>query len=155
MSVKNHIERVWIETKIDENPDLSYLGEYSSSPNEGAITTGKDGRHFPYFNPTMTAEQTGNPDSPQQDFERMEAYNRGDWYIMGIIAKATIKTVSGLLQTIRSSGLWGVESDSDKSYLREVACEELAGLANELESLGFGNAAIGRAIKNCDFGKIE
>jgi hypothetical protein len=69
---------------------------------------------------------------------------------MGIIAKASIRTHSGLLQIIRSNGLWGVESDVEESSLNEIVNDELCSLRKELESIGFGKRSIDYAFKNID-----
>ena len=86
----------------------------------------------------------------EQNYQRCEAYNRGDWHMIGIIAKAEIVTLGDICQTIRSGGLWGVESDSGQAYLDEVAQEELAQLRAELGSLGLGKRAIDYAFKNVE-----
>ena len=172
MSKKNKLQivSVRIEHKADESPDLSFLGELTDSPESGAIIrigehAGKfvselseddclpeRCREYRFFVPAMTGDQTGNPESPKQDFERMEAYNRGDWQMLGIIAKAEIfNPVTNCTQTIRSGGLWGVESDGGE-YLKEVAKEQLSELQAELQALngGIGERAIAYAINNCE-----
>ncbi len=163
---KNRIESVRIETVTDTDPDTSYIGHYTNHPSPEAIIrvgehAGKQvkdlpddyehpsrGREYLYFLPAMTAEETGNPESPKQDFERMESLNDGQWCFVGIIAKAVIVSAQGVTQTIRSGGLWGIESDSDKSYLEEIARDELFNLRAELEAFGFGKRAIDYAFKN-------
>ena len=84
--------------------------------------------------PAMTDEETGNPDSPEQDYQRCEDYNRCGWHMIGVYAVARI-TIGGVAQEIRSAGLWGVESDSG-DYLPEVADEELAQLRGLLADVG-------------------
>jgi hypothetical protein len=37
---------------------------------------------------------------------------------------------------IRSSGLWGIESDSGDDYFKEVALEQLDELENMLQAIG-------------------
>jgi len=104
----------------DPHSDLSYLGEYSSEPSEHAIETGHtDGRHYPYFNPA-------NPDYAQEDFERMKAYNNGDWMMTGVVA--TIKLDGRVLG---NGSLWGVEyafkvEDYHKEFMRDVVREAIA-----------------------------
>jgi hypothetical protein len=101
----------------------------------------------------------------QQDYARCESYNRGDWCYLGIIAKAEVQSgvevagkvlekadgkrvaLLGPIQTLRSGGLWGIESDSADSYFAVVEQEELAQLADELKAFGFGDRAIKYAIK--------
>jgi hypothetical protein len=161
MRSKSHILNVWIEHQIDEDPDFSTLGEYTDTPEIGAfvrdtgevITEDTDmdslpsrGREYRFFVPAMTGEETGNPDSPRRDYERMEAYNRGDWHCIGVIAKAEI-VVNGVTQTLRSGGLWGVESDAGSDDLAEVGKEELTALRGILANLSaFGKVALDRAF---------
>jgi hypothetical protein len=107
-------------------------------------------REYNYFVPYAGGEEPGTDDYKKyglRDYARMEALSRGEWYFMGIIAKAKIITESGTVQTVRSGGLWGIESDSG-DYIKEVEEEELASLRIELESFGFGKRAIDYAIKN-------
>jgi hypothetical protein len=123
---------------------------------------GDMGRHeFRYFNPSFnylradgslqeghTAEEVRK--YVAQDYARMESLNRGDWSYIGIKAEAEISIPSGsysTLQTIHSGGLWGIESDSDKSYFAEVQADELANLRAQLSALGFSKRAIAAAFK--------
>lgn len=166
---KLKILKVWLEHKHDEDPDTSYLGKYSSNWEKGAIVrigehAGKfyeelpedyrlsnDRREHTFFIPAMTGAETGNPDSPKQDYERMEALNRGDWGYIGIIAKAQVwNPQTQVTQVVRSGGLWGIESDSGKEYLASVELEELAGLKDELIALGIGERAITHAFGNVE-----
>ena len=149
------IERVIVEHIPDDNTDLSHLGEYTNSPgykNE-AIDRKERGDmgkgEYRYFVPGMTGEETGNPDSPEQDYQRMENYNRGDWQMIGIRASAEI-VVDGVCQTITSGGLWGIESDSGADYFSEVGRDELGQLRGLLAELGFSTKAIAKAMKACD-----
>lgn len=165
MKTKNQILSVRIETVGDDDPDLSYLGEFTNDPSPEAFIRygehsgkqvkdlGEDdslpekGREYRFFLPGMTAEQTGNPESPKQDWRRMEDYGNG-WSMVGIIAKAVIQTESGISQTLRSGGIWGVESDISKEYVAELEKEELSALHRELENLGFKPRAIRYAFRN-------
>ena len=108
---------------------------------------------FRYFNPyhercpgESTADIRGHC---QQDYERMERLNRGDWCFIGIRADAEI-VVDGVMQEISSGGLWGIESDSDRAYLTEIEGEQLSELRDQLRALGFGTRAIGTAFKNAE-----
>jgi hypothetical protein len=76
--------------------------------------------------------------------ERLEAYNRGDWHMVGIDARAFV-VVDHVRQEITSGGLWGIESDSDADYLREIAGEELSSLVSILRALGFDDDDIAAA----------
>jgi hypothetical protein len=148
--MRNRIESVKVRREVDADPDLSYLGEYSNHASDNSIDRverGDAGRgEYRYFTPAMTGAQTGNPDSPEHDYQRAEAYNRGAWCMVGVWAEAEV-IVSGTVQRIRSGGLWGIESDSDASYFEEVAREQLAELADILaEFIGLSRSAIKRAF---------
>ena len=83
-----------------------------------------------------------------EDWRRVEAFYNGEWGFVGIIAKAEV-LVLGQLQTIRSGGLWGIESDFT-DCIAEVELEELDNLKTQLLSLGFKNRAINYAVKKCE-----
>lgn len=172
MKNKNHIEGVRIETVADESPDLSYLGKYSNSAEtEFAIDReerGDCGRgEYRFFNPGSV--EAFNPaaswipadaadkrahweaamrSNAEADYKRAEAGNAGDWHMVGVIAKAVVRSASGVSQTLRSGGLWGIESDSGAEYIESVKADELADLRRELESFGFSTRAINYAFKN-------
>ena len=76
----------------------------------------------------------------------MEELNNGEWNFIGIQARAEI-VLDGVCQTIRSGGLWGIESDSDDSYFQEVEQEELTSLRGILHTMGFSKRAIATAVK--------
>jgi len=73
--------------------------------------------------------------------DRYRQYRNGEFGFIGIRAEAEI-VVNGVCQTITSGGLWGIESDSDRSYFSEVEQEEIEQLKLILESLGFSTATI-------------
>lgn len=133
-----------LEEIPDESPDTSFIGEYANHWKEGAIDRKERGdmsrNEYRYFIPAMSGEATGNPDSPEQDYERMESLNRGAWCFIGIRASVEVNIPLhgsyAVRQTFHSPGLWGIESDSGKEYLREVFEEESNTLAQMLESLG-------------------
>jgi len=73
----------------------------------------------------------------QEEFaDRLQEYRRGDFYFEGCWAEAKI-LVNGVVQTVRSGGLWGIESDGDSAYKASVEAEEKVALAEILASLGF------------------
>lgn len=136
--------------QTDDNPDLSYLGEYSNNPASVHIDRkerGDMGRfEMRYFNAGC-----GDPDYIEQDYARAEAYNRGEWGMIGISAVADVQFSNGApTQKIRSGGLWGIESDSDTDYFSEVEREELDALRSELLSVGFSKRAVTSAMKNVE-----
>jgi hypothetical protein len=84
------------------------------------------------------------------DAQRLHDLNRGEWHYVGIIAKAEFQVGSSLVQTFRSGGLWGVESDSDESYFTQIEGEQLSELRDQLEAIGFKKRAIDYAFKNVE-----
>lgn len=76
----------------------------------------------------------------------MESYNNDDWQYIGVKAQAEI-VIDEVCQKITSGGLWGIESDSEESYLKEVESEEMAELRGILYELGFSKRAIATAVK--------
>jgi hypothetical protein len=89
----------------------------------------------------------------KQDYERMESLNAGHWSYMGIRAEAEIILDPfgiATVQRISSGGLWGIESDSDASYITDVENDELSDLRHELHAIGFSKRAISTAFKNVE-----
>lgn len=110
---------------------------------------------FRFFNGCVENYKGETPENirkyVRQDYERMERLQRGDWGYIGIRAEAEVLIPSNghsIVQEVTSGGLWGVESDSDKSYLASVGGEELAELRKQLYVLGFSKRAIATACKN-------
>ena len=102
----------------DEYPDLSFLEQsYSDVEND--------------------AEREN---MQKADEARLAAYNRGDWYMRGLFVEARISVPIGggsfALYTLRSPGLWGVESDCGASYENEVWQEEEHALRAALKEMG-------------------
>ena len=135
------IEKIVIHRDVDTDPDLSWLGKYANQP-AGPFTIDRQERgdmgrnEFRYFN--CGDNYKGSPAKEmeeycEQDYKRAEAYNRGDWYMVGIWAEAHIliqvgKENHATCERIRSGGLWGIESDSDecgcKGYHEQIAEEQ-------------------------------
>ena len=93
---------------------------------------------YNFFTPEAGGEAEGSKDYQKygrQDFERMESYNRQQWYYTGIMVEATVSTPKVdrccRLEEFVSGGLWGVESDSG-DYLNDVLAEEIADLKQHL-----------------------
>lgn len=72
-----------------------------------------------------------------RDFERMEAINRGEILSIGILAEAVVKyPIDGghfRYETLSSSGIWGIDSDSD---MADIVKEELSELKEHLKVFG-------------------
>jgi hypothetical protein len=104
--MKNKIFKVWTERIVDETPDLSYL-----------------------------------------DQKRLNDYYSGSFCFLGVVAFAeigipfTVITGKGeqinyyKIEKISSGGLWGIESDSDEPYLKDIEKEQLSELKQYLKQL--------------------
>jgi hypothetical protein len=168
--MKNTITRVYTETVVDAQPDTSFLGAYSNTADRGAIIcVGEHAgefisdiegfyelpntRRLRYFNPPYwnygDVSEADARSYAKHDFDRMEALQRGDWYFVGVIAKAIVTSIPGTMQTLRSGGLWGIESDDGK-YLDEVRTGQLQELRAELDAFGFSSRAIDYAFKKAE-----
>lgn len=154
--------------------DLSHLGEYSDrAETEFAIDReergdrGRNGHQF--FNPgTIETFNEAAPWIPAEeadkraywhaammknaeaDYRRMEQYNAGDWHMTGTYAVAEVVLANDVIQTLRSPGLWGTESDSEASYFAQIEQEELAELREQLLAVGFSSRQIARAFKTAE-----
>lgn len=105
------IESVKVRRMDDDDPDLSWLEQ-----------------------PEWNEEVDGVDGSLNYGRNRIASY--GDtWSMIGVQAVATVY-INGIHQTLRSSGLWGIESDSDESYLTSVEDEQLEELTSVLAALG-------------------
>lgn len=72
--------------------------------------------------------------------ERRMAYHRDEFAFVGVRADAEVK-VGDVIQTLTSSGLWGIESDSDADYLTTVGREQWENLREVLSAVGLDDAA--------------
>ncbi len=127
------------DVENDSEPDLSYLGEYSDRPEtvhiDRAERGGRGRNEYRYFNLGC-----GDANYIESDYARYEKYNRGDWHMMGIRAAIDLEIPTGrggtISQTITSPGVWGIESDSDASFLDEVFQDECRQLEDMLQAMG-------------------
>lgn len=108
----------------------------------------RDRNELRYFN--TSGNYTGEPIADivtytKQDYARMESLNNQNWCYLGIGAKAKV-TVGNVCQTVTSGGLWGIESDSEESYLKEEEQNQLAELREVLYEMGFSKRAIAAAV---------
>lgn len=144
------INSIKIKRFVDELSNTRDLGEYSDAPGKNVIDRVARGdveeyQDFRYFNAAMSAEGTGNPNSVEQDYQRAEAFNRGDWHYVGVRAEAEI-VVDGIIQTISSGSLCGIKSDEGEEYFTEVGGEQLGELVVILKELGFTQEAIDHVV---------
>jgi hypothetical protein len=142
------IFNVTIQHLNDDSPDNSYLETDSEINDDGTLNIISSCR---YDDKAIT--KYGQQRVMQwiwEDLERLEQYGN-TWYMIGI--KATVEIglkmskTDYLLQTIYSGGLWGIESDSEASYFREVESEQLSELKTVLKTFGFSDKAINKAYQ--------
>jgi hypothetical protein len=180
------IDSVKIIHIVDDNPDTSFIGEYTNDLEPGVIVRqysefyekiptemerDTDGTFYrkkapevdrwynrgecPTFRPYAGGEKVGTKNYyvyGMQDYNRMEALNNGDFCFLGISAEAKVLTSTDgenwLINTLSSGGLWGIESDGEKSYIKDVEEEELEHLKDVLKEYGFSEEEITEAFKN-------
>jgi len=144
-----------VQKIVDESPYFSTIGEYTDKADDWAIVREGEhageyianlpedaelperGREYRFFKPYAGGEPEGTADYQKhglQDFERMEAAERDEWFFVGVVAKLKYE-IEGHVQTLTSGGLWGIESDSG-DYFKEVAEDELADLRRQAEAIG-------------------
>jgi len=124
-------------------------------------------REYRYFNPSFNyitkSDEPADGLTPdevrkyvREDYDRMESLNAGHWCYIGIRADAEIgigdvanypAQFDVTHHTVTAGGLWGIESDSNRSYFDEIAQEQLAELKTQLQALGFSARAISQAFK--------
>ena len=156
---------VQIKQDCDENPDTSWIGEFTDTFSLDAMlwSTGEflcdmpegweppnRGRECRYFKPYAGGEKPDSKDwreYAKQDWEYMRKLERGDCGFVGITAVATVLNPclgnpgSSRIHWIKSGGLWGVEAEYGKenaAYRKSVAEDEIANLRVELEAFGVG-----------------
>lgn len=134
--------RFEIEEKEDNDPDLSYLGEFTDKWEPGALNhfakqyghNGRDNREYKWFVPcnTYASHRKGLIEMKYgkvladslareyvaQDYKRSKDYGTY-WYMVGIVVTAYVNDIE-----IGTASLWGIETDSDESYKTETI-EEL------------------------------
>ena len=81
-----------------------------------------------------------------EDWERAEAFERGEWRYLCIIARAQIRANHTEI-FIRGPGVCGIESDCEKSYIKEIAADQLEDLRHTLFALGFSDDEIDQAYR--------
>jgi len=109
---KTKIESIKVQWIDDDDPDLSWLDQ----------TNDEMGAGFEEM-----AER------------RKESYGL-TWHMIGCVAKAEVSYPIGngskRLETLTSGGLWGIESDSDDAYLKEIASDQMQELSDHLAMFG-------------------
>ncbi len=146
---------VSVTWEVDQDADLSMLGEYSNDPKEGAIDREELGHmkrnEYRYWNPGNrqkydpeewshvtgkdkrdTIKKHGSLKNAvahyrMEDYKRHEAYNSNEWHMRGCVVKVSLGQLTG------QSSLWGIESDCGEDYEKEVIADVTVEALNELE----------------------
>lgn len=135
------LRNVTVVTDMDPEPPLDHLGHYTNEPGPEDRTIDRSERgdmgrgEFQYFIAAHSGEETGNPDSVEEDYERMEALIRGEWQVLNVKAQATIQ-VGNSVQSVDVPPIGGVASDGPDDYLEEIATERLKQIEELLGILG-------------------
>ena len=119
MKSKVRIEKITIERKIDESPDLSFLQQ-----DYAEVKNIKEREKY-----------------LKQDKERLNAYNNNEFDFLGISAKAEVSYEmdnvypkgNRRIEWLSSGGLWGIESDCGEKELKQVEDEQLENLKEHLK----------------------
>jgi hypothetical protein len=83
-----------------------------------------------------------------QDAERIAAYNRGDWHYIGVAVDIRKNTTSNWADggaIVGRASIWGIESDSEPSYITQTEEETIAEAEAEIARLRA--ALCGHALK--------
>jgi hypothetical protein len=134
---------VRVRFDYDTDPDLSHIGEFSDTPEDGAIDhhatgkwLGRSHRGDRYFNSAYFAdglkyyleteklseeEARAKADrAALQDYERLVGYYTDEWSYLGMIVTIFLKGVK-----LGESSVWGVESDAGSAHFTEMYEEQL------------------------------
>lgn len=118
MKNSTKVTAVKIIRQADSCADLSFLDQFENAP--------KGSEERKYY---------------KADQKRKADYGNG-WEMVGIRVVIAVVLPSGTVQTFKSGGLWGIDSDSDESYFNEVALEEYVALRADLEALNIDAAQL-------------
>lgn len=147
--VRKKIEEMQIRHVVDDEPDLTFLGEFSNTPGQFPIRHSDCPGEFRYFN----ADNVSNEVEAKRNYKRLMQILDGIVCMKGIRAEARIVTGSNVLiqpqdatiNRISSKGLWGIESDADEEHVKDIEQAELDELRGILVSLGFTKRQIDAA----------
>jgi len=140
------ITKITLKRVVDPSPDLSWL--------ETTIEDGKIASSYRYSDKDIAEYGLDRVrEWVAEDHKRLAECGQ-TWHMIGLFAEATVHTSADggtdegtwLFNTIRSGGIWNVESDSDEQYLQGLEAEELDQLRFVLADLGFTAEQIEEAI---------
>lgn len=140
ISRQSTVTCITVTHEHDEYPSLDHLGSFSNTQGDHPIKHNGARDTYPYFN----ADNVENMEQARQNYKhRMEYENSQTWDIC-IRASAEIVT-NGLCNIISSGGLYEINCDSDKDYIKTVQeeqLEELKSCLNSLNCVGFENIVV-------------
>lgn len=144
--IKAIVEKIIVKHEIDEYPDLSFLGKFSDNPGKYPIKHNGSRGSYHYFN----ADNVENMTQAKENYNEMMRFENNDIFMMGIKAYAVINIPtdnnSWIIQHITSGGLWGIESNSDKDYIKTIESEQIDEVKTYLKIL---------CVENIDNAPIE
>lgn len=135
--------KIIVRFEYDNDADVSYLGEFSDTPEEGAINhhatdkwLGRSFRGQRYFNPPnyddtikyyLETEKVSPEEAKAQadrtamvDYERLVDYYNDGWSMVGMIVTVYLDGVR-----LGDSSIWGVETDAGADYFKELFSDQL------------------------------
>lgn len=118
----------------------------SSTPKYAHCDTTKPDGFYVQFERIVQCDDDADPrdylfqdeDYREADQERLDAFNRGEWYMVGVRARAKgfiVYNGTGTAVNLDSAGVWGVESDSGDEYLNELYHEQVIELKAMIEAI--------------------
>ena len=169
------LEKTRVVRHPDDFEDFSTLGEYTDEMEPGYIFRGNrpvfvedwpedterpdKGREWRCFIPPDNGEEIGTADYRKyalEDYERMEAFQRGEWtYITIYVSSVITANIGGdgdfLTNTICSS-LSGIENDCDQMDIDGTIAELKAEQYASLKKIGFSEEEIEKSFSGCEWG---
>ena len=134
------IKSITVTHEHNEYPSLDHLGSFSDTKGDYPIKHNGARGTYAYFN----ADNVENMMQARQNYRHMLEYENSQIWDICIKASAEIVT-NGLCNIISSGGLYGINHDSDKDYIKIVQEEQLEELKSCLISLncvGFENTVV-------------
>ncbi len=164
-----------IKKEYDDNPDTTYLGEYTNKYQPGCIiradrTFYEDhidddeydppgmNREYSFFMPAEIEEEPGTELYKKyalQNYDAIEGLSNSDWIYVGVTVSTVVHAnVAGVsLSDTVSDSLWGIEDHWDKSSsedINEIISELKYGVKQRLLKMGFSDNEIEESFKNAE-----
>jgi hypothetical protein len=144
-SNKPTVTKIVIKRTLEDQPDLSYLGDFTNDyekAEEGDIVIDRfpegepRGGEYRYF----IAHNVSNDKEARDNYARVMQFVSGQVGAYIISAEAYILVPDGrgnfMTQTISSGSIGGIDTDSDESYIKETEDEQIAELQSQLKAFG-------------------